>query len=177
VWLKENLKSTKLNDGTPVLNLISNSDWTNNLSGAYCWYNNDANHKESYGALYNWHAVNTGKLCPKGWHVPTDVEWSTLTDHLGGSDIAGLVLKEEGTSHWSGPNTGVTNETRFTALPGGCRYFSGGFDDLTYYGYWWSSSLFSATAGWYMVMYHFTDEVDGLDGNKNHGFSVRCIMD
>ena len=87
----------------------------------YCWYNNDENaNKNIYGALYNWYTVNTGKLCPAGWHVQTNEEWGLLTTYLGGNNIPGK-LKEAGTAHWASPNTGATNESGFTAMPGGQR--------------------------------------------------------
>ncbi|MBI5010148.1 MAG: fibrobacter succinogenes major paralogous domain-containing protein, partial [Bacteroidia bacterium] len=120
VWMKENLKTTKLNDGIALPNVIDNAAWAALTTTGYCWYNNDATtYKSTYGALYNWYAVNTGKLCPIGWHVPSDDEWTLLTTFRGGYSVAGGKLKETGTLHWTSPNTGATNETGFTALPGG----------------------------------------------------------
>lgn len=127
-WFTENLRTTKYNNGTPIPNITSNSEWGNLTTGAYAWYDNDeATYKYAQGALYNWYAVETGNLCAAGWHVPTDAEWTTLTDYLGGASVAGGKLKATGTIEaetglWHDPNTGATNETGFTALPGGGRY-------------------------------------------------------
>jgi uncharacterized protein (TIGR02145 family) len=95
-WMAENLKTARYNDGTPISLVADNPSWSNSVSACYCWYNNDIQNKDSYGALYNWQAVNTDKLCPTGWHVPTDAEWTTLSAALGGEDIAGGKLKEPG---------------------------------------------------------------------------------
>ena len=117
VWMKENLKATKLNDGTNILLETDNATWISLTDPAYCWYNNDASsYKNTYGALYNWFTVETGKLCPTGWHVPSDAEWFTLIDFLGGESVAGGKLKEIGNTHWNSPNTGATDEYGFTAI-------------------------------------------------------------
>lgn len=121
VWMVENLKTTKYNDGSSIPNVTDNTTWNGLNTGAYCWYNSDISNKKPYGALYNWYTLNTGKLAPYGWHVPTDVEWESLIDHLGGESVAGGKLKESGTTHWQTPNIGATNESGFTAVPGGFR--------------------------------------------------------
>src|ERR1035437_4836347 len=97
-------------------------------------------YKAAYGALYNYYTVNTGKICPAGWHVPTDTEWSTLLKYLGGEGVAGGKLKETGLTQWLSPNTGATNESGFTALPGGFLFFDGTFKYVCYCGVWWSST-------------------------------------
>jgi uncharacterized protein (TIGR02145 family) len=123
-WMAENLETTKYNDGNNIPNISDNVAWSNLTTPGYCWYNNDdSTYKNLYGALYNWYTVNRGKLCPIGWHVPTDAEWTTLTTYLGGESVAGGRLKETGTMHWVSPNVGAINETGFTALPGSCRDF------------------------------------------------------
>lgn len=151
VWMAENLRTTKYKDNTAIPLVTDNTAWTNLSTPGYCWYNNDAaTNKSTYGALYNWYTVNTGKLCPTGWHVPTDAEWSTLTTCLGGVGVAGGKLKEAGTSHWMSPNVGATNETGFTALPSGYRYAGGTFEYNGLGGWWWSStesSLLTPTPG------------------------------
>ena len=123
VWLAEDLKTTKYNDGTPIPYVTDKEEWINTKSGAYCWncwYCKDESNDSIYGALYNWYAI-TGKLCPVGWHVSTDQDWETLIDYCGGWEIAGGKLKEVGTIHWESPNLGATNEFGFTAIPfGGC---------------------------------------------------------
>jgi len=121
-WMVENLKVTKLNDGTSIPNVTALTAWNNLTTPGYCWYNNDIANKKLYGALYNWYNVSTGKLCPTGWHVPSVTEWTTLINYLGGESVAGGKLKETGTTHWVTPNTGATNTSGFTALPAGIRY-------------------------------------------------------
>ena len=117
VWMVENLKTTRYNDGTAIPNVTDSSVWSKLSTPAYCWYNNDASsYKATYGALYNWYAVNVQKLCPKGWHVASNAEFYALNSFLDGE--CGK-LKEAGTIHWYSPNKGATNETGFTALPGG----------------------------------------------------------
>ncbi len=122
LWMAENLKTTRYNDGTPIPLVTDSLEWDNLVTPAYCWYRNDpVTYGETYGALYNLHVVSTGILCPSGWHVPSDAEWTVLSDYLGGESVAGGKLKEAGTTHWYTPNAGATNETGFTALPGGIR--------------------------------------------------------
>jgi uncharacterized protein (TIGR02145 family) len=155
-WMKENLKTTHYANGTAIPLITGNSNWEalTDTSKAYCWYDNDsATNANTYGALYTWSAAMNGAassssspssiqgVCPTGWHLPSDDEWTTLTDYLGGEAVAGGKLKETGTTHWQSPNEGATNESGFTALPGGYRYF---IPDTFYYignyGYWWSST-------------------------------------
>ena len=179
VWMVENLKTTKYNDGTEIPNVKGNEEWNVLTTGAYCWYNNDkSTYKETYGALYNWHAVNTGKLCPTGWHVPTSDEWLTLISFLGGENAAGCKLKETDTIHWQSPNAEATNESGFTALPGGYR-FGGVFDYLQGMGYWWSSSELEYEDE--LIKYYCMDkyycQIEEYFDNKNNGLSVRCIKD
>ncbi|HEY5511140.1 MAG TPA: FISUMP domain-containing protein, partial [Prolixibacteraceae bacterium] len=177
VWMAENLKTTKYNDNSAILNVTDNTTWAGRTEGAYCWYSNDeTTYKPTYGALYNGYAVNTTKLCPTGWHVPTNTEWTTLTTDLGGLDVAGGKLKETGTTHWLSPNTGATNTSGFTALPGGSRdYSSGTFDYIGRYGNWWSSTMNKSQQIYYRTMYNNASDVDGSPISKTYGFSVRCL--
>lgn len=176
VWMVENLKTTRYRDGTEIPNVIAATSWNGQTTGAYCWYNNDASYKNTYGALYNWYAVNTGKLAPAGWHVPTDAEWTTLTTYLGSESIAGGKLKETGTSHWVTPNTGATNSTGFSAQPGGWRYnHDGSFCCMGYHANLWSSTAEDATNGNYRGLYYEGDYVNRTYYNKQSAFSVRCI--
>jgi len=122
-WMVENLKVTKFNDGTDIPNVTDETTWNNLNTPAFCWYENDVTYKNPYGALYNWYSVNNSKLCPTGWHVATKAEWDALISYLGGVYQAYVKLKEAGSSHWLGTNTG-TNSYGFTALPGGYRSFS-----------------------------------------------------
>jgi uncharacterized protein (TIGR02145 family) len=173
-----NLKTTKYNDGTSIPVVIDATSWNNLSTPACCWQNNDPARKVTYGVLYNWYVVNTGKLCPTGWHVPTDKEWTRLTDYLGGENVAGGKLKESGFSHWISPNTGATNETYFSALPGGCRLNGpdGLFDSLGEIGCWWSNA-FDEDLSISRLMYDHTDHIQKAFYPKKCGLSVRCVWD
>jgi uncharacterized protein (TIGR02145 family) len=155
-----------------------NDDWAANYSPAYCWYKNDMiNYKNPYGALYNWYAVNTGKLCPIGWHVPSDDDWQTLIDSLGGISLAGGKLKEFGTKYWKTPNKGATNSTGFSAVPGGFRNNLGEFFYIGKMGYWWSSTENNTNTAWSRNMGHIYGYVNNQPNKKQHGYSVRCLKD
>jgi uncharacterized protein (TIGR02145 family) len=177
-WMKEDLKTTKYKDGTTIPLVTDNAAWSTLTTPGYCWYNNDAaTYKNTYGALYNWYTVNTGKLCPSGWHVPTNAEWTTLTTYVGGEEVAGGILKESGTTHWASPNAGATNETGFTALPSGNRSSDyGEFSAIGYYGAWWSSIELSPYA-WLREMAWNDSIVDSFASGKRNGLAVRCTSD
>jgi uncharacterized protein (TIGR02145 family) len=185
IWMAENLKTTKYNDGTTIPLVTDNIAWGALRTPGYCWYNNDeANYKTTYGGLYNWYVAgaytNGGKnVCPTGWHVPTDIQWTTLTLVLGGTNISGGKLKETGTTHWKSPNTGATNETAFTALPGGYRTdWEALFYSIGENGYWWSSTESSTSSkAWCMHLYYNGNYVDLFNTWEMAGFSVRCIKD
>ena len=152
--------------------------WQGLITPGFCWYNNNAgDYKYPCGALYNSFAVNTGKLAPPGWHIPTDAEWTILTTYLGGDSIAGGKLKETGTTHWQIPNTGATNATGFTAIPGGYRTTNGSFSSISEFGYWWSSSEAEPGAAWSRGIYNNYNDVFRGNVYKNDGFSVRCLKD
>ena len=137
IWLAEDLKTTRYNDGNPIPCVVDTAEWGTLHSGAYCWANNDESNKSVYGALYNWYTTNNGKLCPLGWHVSSNSDWETLINYCGGWEIAGGKLKEAGTAHWKAPNVGATNEFGFTALPAGGRGCNGKFSILGVdLGYW-----------------------------------------
>jgi uncharacterized protein (TIGR02145 family) len=191
VWMKENLKTTKYNDGTGIPLVTDNTIWKGLTTPAYCWYNNDANNKNIYGGIYNWYAVNTGKLCPSGWHVASSAEWDTLVltldpdaqlNMIEQSTIAGGKLKETGTSHWIYPNP-ATNESGFTALPGGCRANVGsdvGFIRINSWGEWYTSTEYSnGTVGERNIRYvNSSIYKDNQNiSNKWLGLSVRCVKD
>jgi uncharacterized protein (TIGR02145 family) len=177
VWMAENLKTTKLNDGTSIPLVPVFVEWQALSTSGYSWYDNNVISKNSYGALYNWYTVKTGKLCPAGWNTPTDGEWTTLTNYYGVEEIAGGKLKEKGTTHWQDPNEGATNEGGFTALPGGNRGFNGAFGDQGDFGYWWTSTESGTTEAWYRLVGYRESRIQRLSfGNKNSGFSVRCVM-
>ena len=177
VWMAENLKTTKFNDGTSIPLVTDNTSWANLTTPGYCWYNNDAvTNKNTYGALYNWYAGASGNLAPAGWHVPTYAEWATLITYLGDFSNAGGKLKETGTIHWLSPNYGATNETGFTALPGGDRIDDGTFADMKKYGNWWNSSEdFFNDGGSQSMAYNNGEVFIYLEYSKIDGYSVRCI--
>ena len=129
----------------------------------------------TYGVLYNWPAVMTEGICPSGWHIPSDGEFTELTDFLGGESVAGGKMKEAGYDHWNSPNEGATNSSGWTGLPGGIR-FSGGFLVIGSYGYWWSASE-SGSTSWVRELVYNHDLVYRGSGNRLYGFSARCVRD
>ena len=175
-WMTENLKTTRLNDGTPIPHITHYDEWAVLQSPAYSWYNNDSTGKNDYGVLYNWHTVSTGKLCPAGWHIPTQKEWFNLSMFLKVPELAGGILKETGFTHWKAPNTGATNESGFSARGSGYRSMDGSYNFITIGGFWWSSSEYMKNA-WYGTLYYKTSAFNILQGGKGNGFSVRCIKD
>lgn len=178
VWMAENLKTIKNNDGTAIPLVTDNTAWGALITPGYCWYdNNAATNKATYGALYNWYTANTGKLCPTGWHVPTDAEWTTLTIYLGGETVDGGKLKETGTTHWLTPNTGATNEKNFTALPGGYRINTGAYLGIGNYGYWWSSTQNTTISAWSRSMSYGSSSISRHPTFEQNGLSVRCVKD
>jgi uncharacterized protein (TIGR02145 family) len=173
IWMGENLKTTKYNDGTPI------SKWSYPLTEGYSWFNNDsATYSATYGAYYNWYAVNTGKLCPVGWHVPTETEWVDLTTYLGGESVAGGKLKETGLTHWMTPNVGATNETGFTALPGSMRTKYGEFvvENIGWNAFFWSSTPYKDFA-WMRHLGSFRSDLTIYGYERQISMSVRCIKD
>lgn len=178
VWMVDNLKTTRFNDGT-VIPLVSDSaQWANLTSAAYCWSDNDeATYKATYGAIYNFFAVENAKLCPEGWHVPTIEEWNTLTDYFYGHEEAGSFLKEEGTAHWVAPNAGATNESGFTALPGKFRSNNGPFASFGYYAYYWMFNEYVADSSMTISMIFNTGKLKIAPQHKGSGLYVRCIKD
>lgn len=176
-WLRENLKTTKYKDGTAIPLVTDNTAWWNLSTPGYCWNNNDATaNKDTYGALYNWYTINTGKLCPTGWHVPNRSDNDILTVYLGDRNVAGGKLKEKGFSHWVS-NIGATNETGFTALPGGSRAYWGGFEGVGYNGFWWGSDPYSSSMADYRHLSNLYSPNYLGQFDKQSGFSVRCIRD
>lgn len=183
-WLVENLKTTKYNDGTDIPNLTGDDDWEVTTLGAFCWYDNNSANKSAYGALYNWYVANSGKLCPTGWHVPSKDEVETLIANQGGDAVAGGNLKEAGLAHWIDPNSGATNSSGFTGLPGGARYVGdyGGveFQGIKSRGQWWSSTPYSQTSikhSYYFDMWFDNTSAGTGSRPKTSGMSVRCIKD
>jgi uncharacterized protein (TIGR02145 family) len=178
VWMKENLRTTKYNDGESIPFVPDYADWAGYPTPGYCWYMNDSpSSKKEYGAMYNWYAVNTDRLCPTGWHVASEEEWAILTDYLGGLSVAGGKLKEAGTLHWNAPNADATNESQFTGLPGGYRSFrDGAYFSIKNNGTWWSSSSNTSSSAWLIaITLYNTSDVQVVSGDKKYGVSVRCL--
>ena len=190
-WMAENLAYL------PSVNMVA--DGSEDAAGSYYYvYGYDGtnvadakatDNYATYGVLYNWTAAMDGEassttnpsgiqgVCPAGWHLPSDAEWTELTDYLGGTSVAGGKLKETGTTHWASPNRGATNETGFTALPGGYRSSNGTFVSIGNYGYWWSATQGNAALAWYRRMNDYFSNVSRGGYGKEGGFSVRCVRD
>ena len=185
-WTKENLKVTKYNDGTTIpldtsggLNGNGTGQtWSVRTTGARTIYGHNNNNLEVYGYLYNWYAVvDIKRLCPTGWHVPTDAEWTILTTYLGGESVAGGKMKSSGTTNWNSPNTGATNESGFSGLPGGYRYNDGSFSTIRDNAFFWSATENSSSNAWFRFLYYANGYVDRYNYSKTFGASVRCLRD
>ena len=170
-WMAENLKTTKLSDGTDILCVTDQNRWAGLYIPAYCWYDNDINNKYIYGAIYNWYTANRYGLCPSGWHVPSSYEWRILINNLGGVYVASGKLKEEGTTHWLSPNKYATDMIGFTALPGGGRGLES-FFGIGEKGCWWTFTQYSSLRLTFDEDYVFFDESE-----PEIGYCIRCIKD
>ncbi len=189
-WMKEDLNVAHYRNGDPIPNVTDNSHWSALSTGAYCYYENNSSNAEDYGAMYNWFAVNDERnLSPLGWHVPTDEEWKKLEMFLGmstseadgsswrGTDEGGK-LKESGTSHWYSPNIGATNESGFTARPGGNRvYHDGTFNSMGLSAGYWCSGESSDSEGWLRSLSPDNAQIHRSPYPKNQGLSLRCVKD
>jgi uncharacterized protein (TIGR02145 family) len=177
IWMAENLKATKFNDGEAIPHGTTKLYWSSCSNSAYCWYNNDeGTYKDTYGALYNWFTVNTGKLCPDGWHVPSLNEWNALGTFLGGNPVAGGKLKESGYSHWASPNKNATNASKFTGLPGSSRDYSGQWaGSIGTHGEWWSGTSVDASHANNLSLSNDSEVLRNSNREKKEGLAVRCI--
>jgi uncharacterized protein (TIGR02145 family) len=192
VWTAKNLAVTAYSDGTVIPQVTDPTAWANLTTGAWCYYNNSSGNGATYGKLYNWYAAagiyNAASLAnptlrknlaPTGYHVPTDAEWTTLTTCLGGENVAGGKMKEIGTAHWETPNQDATNSSGFLGLPGGYRSsYDGAFYLIGGNGFWWSSSELDTTYAWSRLLYYNLGNANRhYYGDKEDGFSVRCLRD
>ena len=195
IWSSTNLDVTTYRDGTPIPQVTDPTAWAGLTTGAWCYYNNDPANGAVYGKLYNWYAVagihdaaslNNPSLrkqfAPQGWHIPSDAEWTTLTNFLGGSTLAGGKMKstgtiQAGTGLWASPNAAATNESGFTGLPAGFRNSNGPFDFIGYYGMWWSSSEPNTASAWIRYLDYDDGSAYRTNYAKDYGFSVRCVRD
>ena len=173
-WLVENLKTTRYNDGSSISTGISNNAWGNTIIGCYAIYNDNVTNNATYGKLYNWYAVNIGKLSPTGWHIPTDAEWTILINYLGGYTVAGGKMKTA--TSWNNPNTDATNSSGFSGLPAGIR---NGNDGLYIYmsisGLFWSSTSYNTVYAWTHLLSYNQSGVVRNYNSKTNGLAVRCI--
>ncbi len=195
-WMVHNLRTTQYSDGTAIPLVTDSLEWAANWKNGttlpmMCWYNNDQSTytANNFGSLYNWYALSpttngNRNVCPSGWHVPTDAEWTTFINYLdpnadGGnnSNIAGGKIKSTGTQYWQSPNTDATNESGFSGLPGGSRFSVGAFFSAGNYGYWWSSTENATGLAWYRSLNYDYRNVGRYDDFKTNGFSVRCLRD
>ena len=179
IWMAENLKVTRYRNGDAIPYLVENESWISTSTGAYCVYGNMPSIADTYGNMYNWYAVDESRnIAPIGWHIPTVEEWQVLFDYLGGDSVAGGKMKETGTIHWFSPNTGATNESGFTGLPGGYRNAQGNgtFYGKNAHGHFWSSTE-SGNYGYKWVLISNYTYVDGGEAFKRFGYSVRCVRD
>jgi uncharacterized protein (TIGR02145 family) len=180
VWMIENLKTTKYRDCTPIPNVKDDAAWTKLTEGGYCNYKNLEKNSGTYGRLYNWYVIEDKRgIAPQGWHVPTNDEFKTLVEFLGGESMAGGKMKEAGFVHWPSPNKDATNSSGFTGLPGGNRGSeSGSFYVLGQYGYLWTSTESEKNRAFnrHLLLYSGAFE-DNYKDVKCAGFSIRCIKD
>jgi uncharacterized protein (TIGR02145 family) len=188
-WTQQNLQVSHYKNGATIPTGISDLQWSTLTSGAYAIYNSVGANNTVYGKLYNWYAVAyPAGLCPAGWHVSTESDWNKMTHYLdffadtsctgcASSASAGGALKEINTAHWSSPNAGATNNSGFTALPGGLRTDQGIYGSLTHYGYWWTSTSYATTVAHYHYLWNDSSELYHYDNSKNNGYSVRCVKD
>jgi uncharacterized protein (TIGR02145 family) len=177
-WMAENLKVSRYRNGDAIPFMPQNTDWSNLETGAYGYYNNDANNEAIYGRLYNWYAVDDSRnLAPAGWHVPNDVEWSSCVEYLGGDPVAGGKMKSSGYTHWDSPNTGATNESGFSALPGGYRSSLGDYFFMGSSAFFWSSMEINGANGWSCSLNCLYSNVYSHTYGKRYGLSVRLVKD
>ncbi|WP_242689171.1 fibrobacter succinogenes major paralogous domain-containing protein [Pedobacter sp. SYSU D00535] len=177
IWMAENLRVTRYRNGDPILNIMSNNEWSTTTTGAFCYYGNDSINARPYGLLYNWYAINDSRnIAPEGWHVPTPEELNTLINYLKGDTVAAGKLKETGQKHWIS-NIGASNEIGFSARPGGYRFKTGSFHTLGSNGYWWTNILSFEMFSWSKRIFQGFADVDRIEAFMNYGFSLRCIKD
>jgi uncharacterized protein (TIGR02145 family) len=181
VWMAENLNVDKFRNGDPIPHAQTAEEWKQageKGQPAWCYYDNDPANGKIYGKLYNWYAVSDWRgLAPEGWRIPSDEDWEKLIKLLGGKDVAGGKLKATDTTYWKSPNVGATNETDFTALPGGSRHTDGLFGSMSNYGGWWSSVEGGAASAWSRYLGYGSAQVSRYNGPKVSGFSARCLKD
>lgn len=177
-WMVINLDVSHYRNGDVIPQVTDATVWSSLTTGAWCYYNNDPANGAIYGKLYNWYAVNDPRgLAPEGWHVPTDAEWTILSNAFGGESVTGGKMKTTGTIRWNSPNTNATNEIGFSALPGGFRYYDGKFSSIGANGHWWTATERYSKVAFYRSIYHDGGTLFRAENLAGFGFSVRCIRD
>jgi uncharacterized protein (TIGR02145 family) len=195
-WMQKNLAVTKYRNGDPIPTGLDDTQWVSTTDGAYAIYDDEVSKNSTYGKLYNWYAVHDGRgICPTGWHVPSDVEWTTLINYLdpnasGGDslpNVAGGKMKSTGTIQnrlglWDSPNEQATNKSGFSGLPGGKRddepqMVFGTYLFVDNYAGWWSNTEYGVTSAWFRSLSYEYSYVFRGEDNKRNGFSVRCVRD
>ena len=187
LWQAENLKTTKFNDGTVIPEVENQKDWFKNFSTnisqpMLSTYNNDHSFVSKNGMLYNWYVIDAAtngskNVCPRGWHVPTDTEWSVLEEYLGGAERAGGKMKEVGSLDWVNPNTSATNESLLSALPSGYRLYNGNYAYMGNYGFYWTATENGTSHAYFRYLYNETSRIIKNSIYKSSGFSIRCLKD
>ena len=192
-WTKENLRTTRFNDGSAIPLVADTSTWANLITPAYCWLDNNVNFKDTCGALYNWHSVNSGKLAPAGWHVPADAEWTELENYLiangynwDGSIAGNKIAKSIASTTWwvtytsnagaVGNDPSKNNRTGFSGFPSGTRYYDGNFDIIGSYAHWWSATdNNNLSFASYRGLHYDLENLDAGACYKSSGLSVRLV--
>jgi len=177
-WMTNNLNVDTFRNGDAIPQATTDEEWEKAWEEgkpAWCYYDNDPKNGDKYGKLYNWYAVTDPRgLAPSGWHIPSDAEWTILTDNLGGKDEAGHKMKSQ--AGWDDEGNG-SNASGFSGLPGGNRDYYGTFNDVGYTGYWWSSTEDDASNAWYRILDYDVGYVTRSNSDKTDGLSVRCLRD
>jgi uncharacterized protein (TIGR02145 family) len=198
-WMQENLRVTTYRDGSKIPVVTDSVQWSNNWNKGkplqrpmMCWHSNDQRTytANKFGALYNWYAINPAtngnkKICPTGWHVPSDAEWTTFINYLdpiadggeNGDNTVGIKMKSTGTNYWKYPNLDANNSSGFTGFPGGYRNDDGKYSVIGNYGIWWSSKEKGTDEAWVRYLYNDLRVIDRGTEHKSYGLSVRCLKD
>jgi uncharacterized protein (TIGR02145 family) len=178
-WQSKNLDVDRFRNGDLIPHATTAEEWKaagERGEPAWCYYDNDTEKGRIYGKLYNWFAVNDSRgLAPYGWHIPTDNEWTILTNYLGGEEVAGGKMKTTGAAYWSSPNTDANNDSGFSALPGGYRGSDGSFYNVGNVAFFWSATEYDDSDAWGRFLYSYDGSVSRNGLNKSVGASVRCL--